>query len=215
MTNPSLPWRYTWRGEPVFKLRAKEYRLAAVGVRYPAIEYQHRAKLLGIGNLAEQRVGDEIVDGHGFRIAGMPRSEVPARLHFEAACAGLHVHLADCFRGTHARCGCIRYSRRGDLQMVENLAGDHFIDQDATMLRVILELDDVKVAVVGFQQVRLGAAPHFPDEPARIYGHAKRPVGRGHTERTERKNDTRGNEDQRPRPRRRVQPRAGMKWRWN
>ena len=42
------------------------------------------------------------------------------------------------------------------------------------MLRVILKLDDVKIAVVGFQQMRLRAAPHLPDEPARVYRHTIR-----------------------------------------
>jgi len=40
------------------------------------------------------------------------------------------------------------------------------------VLRVILELDDVEITIVGFQQVRLGAAPHLPDEVAGIYRHA-------------------------------------------
>ena len=35
-----------------------------------------------------------------------------------------------------------------------------FIDQDAPVLRIILELDDVVVAVVAAHQVRLRAAPH-------------------------------------------------------
>ena len=59
----------------------------------------------------------------------------------------------------------------GNLQMGENLSGDEFIDKNPAMLRVILELDDVIVAVVGFQQMGLRAAPHLPNEPARIYRH--------------------------------------------
>jgi hypothetical protein len=39
------------------------------------------------------------------------------------------------------------------------------------VLRVILELNDVAVAVVGFQQVRLGTTTHFPDEAECVYAH--------------------------------------------
>jgi hypothetical protein len=63
--------------------------------------------------------------------------------------------------------------------MVQNLAGDDLVNQNAAMLRVILKLDDVEVPVVSFEQVRLGAAPHFADEPACIYRHAEGPVARG------------------------------------
>ncbi len=55
--------------------------------------------------------------------------------------------------------------------MGENFGGDEFIDENPAVLRVILELDDVKVAVVGFQQMRLRAAPHLPDEPAGVHRH--------------------------------------------
>lgn len=58
-----------------------------------------------------------------------------------------------------------------DLKMGENAAGDEFIDEYSAMLRVILKLDDVEIAVVGFQQMGLRAAPHLSDEPGRIYGH--------------------------------------------
>jgi hypothetical protein len=63
--------------------------------------------------------------------------------------------------------------------MIENFAGDDFVNQYAPMLGVILKLDDVIVAVVGFEHMRLSAAPHLADEPARVYRHAERLVVRG------------------------------------
>jgi hypothetical protein len=41
-----------------------------------------------------------------------------------------------------------------------------FIDQDAAVLGVVAELDDIEVAVVGFQEVGLSPAAHFADMPA-------------------------------------------------
>ncbi len=41
------------------------------------------------------------------------------------------------------------------------------------MLRIVLELDDVKPAVVGFQQVRLSASAHLADMAARHERHGK------------------------------------------
>ena len=55
--------------------------------------------------------------------------------------------------------------------MRENLRRNEFIYENPAVLRVILELDDVVVAVVRFQQMRLRAASHLPDEPSGIYGH--------------------------------------------
>jgi hypothetical protein len=40
---------------------------------------------------------------------------------------------------------------RGDLQMGQYFGSQHFVDENAAVLRVILKLDDVTVAVVGFQ----------------------------------------------------------------
>jgi hypothetical protein len=74
--------------------------------------------------------------------------------------------------------------RARDLQMSENLRGYEFIYENPAVLGVILELDDVKAAVVGFQQMRLCAAPHLPDEPARVYRHRVRGKKRGNNELT-------------------------------
>ena len=61
--------------------------------------------------------------------------------------------------------------RAGDLKMRQNLRRHEFIHENPPVLRVILKLDDVIVAVVGFQQMRLRATPHLADEPARVYRH--------------------------------------------
>ena len=58
-----------------------------------------------------------------------------------------------------------------NLQMYENLGRHELVDENPAVLRVILKLDDVIVAVVGFQQMSLRAASHLSDEPARVYRH--------------------------------------------
>ena len=42
------------------------------------------------------------------------------------------------------------------------------------MLRVVAELDDVEMAVVSFDEMRLGAAAHLSDQSDRIYRHELR-----------------------------------------
>ena len=60
------------------------------------------------------------------------------------------------------------------------------------MLRVILKLDDVELAIVGFQQMRLGAAPHLSDETAGVYRHALR--GEARVSASQERYDARRNE---------------------
>jgi len=55
--------------------------------------------------------------------------------------------------------------RRRDLEIGEQAGREQLIDQDAVVLRIIAELDDVPLAVVGLHQVRLGASSHFSDVP--------------------------------------------------
>ena len=66
--------------------------------------------------------------------------------------------------------------------MRKNFTGDPLIHENSAVLGVILELDDVVVAIVGFQQMRLGAASHLPDEAAGVYRHAVRGKSEFNTE---------------------------------
>ena len=100
----------------------------------------------------------------------MARAEVPAGLDSGAARARLQMDFGvrrEEFGGEPDDL----MVRARDLQMGENFGRDEFIHENPAVLRVILELDDVIVAVVGFQQMRLCAASHLPDEPAGIHGH--------------------------------------------
>ena len=56
--------------------------------------------------------------------------------------------------------------RGGDLQVLQEDRGNQFVDQDAAVLGVVPELDDVEVAVIRFQQVGLSPAAHLADMPA-------------------------------------------------
>ena len=59
-----------------------------------------------------------------------------------------------------------------DLELVKDFCGDHFIYQNAGVLRVILELDDIEPVVIGLKQVGLGSAAHFSNEGACVDWHA-------------------------------------------
>jgi len=59
------------------------------------------------------------------------------------------------------------------LQVLQKNRAHQFIHQNPAVLRIVLKLDDVKAAVTGLDQVRLGAAAHSPDVPARRDRHWK------------------------------------------
>jgi len=162
-------------GEPVFELGAEEDGLAAVGVGDPAVEGEDGEELVGVGELVEEGVGDEVIDGEALGVAGMAGTEVPAGLDGGATGAGLEVNF-----GVGGEEGGRQDDelggRRGDLQVGENGGGQELVDEDAAVLGVILKLDDVEVAVVGFEQMGLGAAAHFADKAAGVYRHKR---GRG------------------------------------
>ena len=54
--------------------------------------------------------------------------------------------------------------------------GNQLIHQDAAVLRIVPELDDVEIAVIRFQQVGLSPAAHLADMPAGGERHGKNAV---------------------------------------
>jgi hypothetical protein len=50
------------------------------------------------------------------------------------------------------------------LQIIQENGSDPFIDQNATVLRIIPKFDHVEMAVVAFEQMRLRAAAHLSDQ---------------------------------------------------
>jgi hypothetical protein len=62
--------------------------------------------------------------------------------------------------------------RAGQAQVAEKYGGNPFIHQDAPVLRIVAEFDDVKSAVGSFQKVGLRSAAHLPHQPTRINGHS-------------------------------------------
>src|SRR6185503_19403 len=100
-----------------------------------------------------------------------PRSVMPSRLHRHLMRPALKPHFGilpqKLSRNRHHF-----LRRRRDLQMGKNLPRNPLIHEYSSVLRVILEFDDVGMAIVGFQQVRLRPAPPPTDELARAYRHA-------------------------------------------
>jgi hypothetical protein len=63
--------------------------------------------------------------------------------------------------------------RARNLQVLQKNRGHQLVHQDPAMLRIVLKLDDVELAVVGFEQVRLSASAHLADMAARREEHWK------------------------------------------
>ena len=88
----------------------------------------------------------------------MPRTQlyVDPRISFEKSRREIH----------HSGFG------RGDFQEIQENRSDPFIDQNAAMLRIIEEFDDVEMTVVAFEQMRLSAAAHLPDQACGLNQHS-------------------------------------------
>ena len=96
-------------------------------------------------------------------IAWIARSEVPAGFHRLMPGTQLDVDVGIGFQ----KCGREAHDGgrgRRDFQVIEENRRDPFIDQNAAMLRIIAKFDHVEVAVVAFEQMRLRAAAHLPDQ---------------------------------------------------
>src|SRR6185312_8022918 len=221
-----LSRRHTRPGQPIFQLRAEKDRLPPVRVGNPAVKGQHRKELLGVCNLAEQGVRNEIVNSGALRIARMPRSKMPARFDRNAARACLQMDLGT-GREKVARKTDDLVRWRRNLQVREDFTGHPFVDQNPAVLRVILEFDDVTAAVVRFKQMRLRAAPHLPDEPASIHRHriCRNPECTIRRDFTMREDITGWQKNRKPpepahltlrkTPRRKTARTVAMKWLWN
>jgi len=54
---------------------------------------------------------------------------------------------------------------RGDFEVLEELRTEQLVHQNAPVLGIVAELDDVPAAVIGLQQMRLGASSHSSNVP--------------------------------------------------
>jgi len=115
-------------------------------------------------------VGKEIVHGHFGGITGEARTEMPAWLGRGAAGSQRDVYFRILTQKlvAHLHDGGLWGD---DLQVLEKYRGDHLIDQDAPVLGVFYEFDDVEITIVGFDEMSLRAAAHLSKEAHRIYGH--------------------------------------------
>jgi hypothetical protein len=59
-----------------------------------------------------------------------------------------------------------------DLQVSQESAGQPLVYQDASMLRIIRELDNVERSIFGFHKMGLRPASHFSDQRACAEGHS-------------------------------------------
>ena len=130
------------------------------------------AAVLFLSLLTLKGVGQEIVDGQEGRVAGKARPELPPGLDLDAVRAELDVQVG--IGGQELRLHLDEGGLwDGDLQVLENSRGERFVDQDAAVLGVVAELDDVPMAVVGLEELGLSASSHFSDVPDRGERHSK------------------------------------------
>ena len=95
----------------------------------------------------------------------MARSEVPSRSRRQPTRAQADVEFrvgADEFLADMNDGRCCRR----DLQVSQKYSRNPFVDENPPVLRIVEELDDVIVSIVGLQQVRLRSAAHFAQVPS-------------------------------------------------
>ena len=150
-------------GRPLAQTGAEENGLAGVGIAHPLIERQDAWEFVHVHDLVEKRVGQEIVDHHFGRVAGVAGSKMPAGFDGQAARAKLQVDLGI---GLEKLGRDVDNSggRRRDLEVIQENGSDPFINQDAPVLGIIAEFDDVEAAVAAFEQVGLRPTAHLADQ---------------------------------------------------
>ena len=143
---------------------AVEDRLAAVGVAGPLVEDEDAAEVLEVDDGGQEGVGEEVVDGEAGGVAGVAGAEVPAGLDVDAPGAEGEVDVGI---GGQELGGDLQEGGfgRGEFEVVEESGGDQLVNQDAAVLRVVAEFDDVVVPVVRSQKVGLGSSAHFSEIP--------------------------------------------------
>ena len=147
-----------------FQARTVENGLARVRIGHPLIEHVDAEELGQVDHAPQQGIRQEIVHRGPGGMPGEAGPEMPARLDGHLPGSELHTDLG--VRGEKIG-RHLDHGRRGgrDLQKSQEHGGDPLIDKDATMLRVIAELDDVPMAIIRFQQMGLSASPHFSNRP--------------------------------------------------
>ncbi len=101
------------------------------------------------------------------RVSGVARGELQARPAGHIALPQLH-HQVGRVANQGFRHLDNRHLRHREPQPGRQLGSKQFVDQNAAMLRVILELDDVIAAVRAAQQVCLRPASHPADVLERV-----------------------------------------------
>jgi hypothetical protein len=97
-------------------------------------------------------------------IARISGAELPAGFDFDAARSQGQMNV-----GMAGQKGRVDLEERclgnGDPEVIQQDCGQEFVDENAAVLRVIAELDDVVIPVICLQQMGLGASSHFSDMP--------------------------------------------------
>ena len=150
-----------------------EDALTAVGIGDPFVEDQNGAEIVEVGDLGKQGVRQVVVDRDAVGVAGELGAEVPAGLNGDAARSEVEVELGVVSEelGGDADEGGFG---NGDFEVSEEDGAQQFVDEDAAVLGIVAELDDIPAAVIRFEQMGLCPASHFSHVPDSRKGHGNR-----------------------------------------
>lgn len=140
--------------------------LRLISIADPMIESQRTDKVGAIRDPREESVRQHVVNSSGVRMARVARPKVNAWVDCDP-CFSLQINLgviAEEFRRNVNK----RSLRCLYPEILHQLCGHPFVDENTPMLGVIYKFGNITIAVVPFDKVRLRAAAHFPDKSTGI-----------------------------------------------
>ena len=141
----------------------KKNRLAPVGVAGPLVKHQHAGEIRQVLHLAQRSSGRKSCTASRAGSPGIARAELLVPPGKAPAPRPVASPVRPSARSDLARTSTTSDSRHRQPHPRRQPSSKHFVRQNANVLRIILELDDVLAAVIAAHQVRLRAAAHATD----------------------------------------------------
>ena len=143
-------------------LPAREDRLPSIGIARPLVEREHTRKLAQVLDFTKCSSGQVVDHLPGHESAHKARPELQPGLASLAGATKIHLKFR-CVVDQPARDIDQLCHGRRKASGCGQPRSQQFVGQHPQMLRVVLELDHVRMAVGAQHQLPLRAAPHPPD----------------------------------------------------
>src|SRR5208283_3408478 len=140
-------WSFPSQRGPAPSLGAEENGLTGIGVPDPLVEDEGSYEIHTVLDFPQDRIGEEVVDRDAVRMHRDSRPEVQSRRRLLVLCAQCDANIRILLQKTAGQFdnGGVGHE---DLQVAEERISQPLIDQDAAVLGIVQELDDIELAVI-------------------------------------------------------------------